>query len=252
MSQDWDVYFLRVEDKPASILVDLGIANEAPIKALPYMSYIRVRMSAPRSDGLASEEEFEALKSLEDAMVGDLTRDGETIYVGRNTSDGCRDFYFYTAQPNGWDGRVNRLMLLFAPYKFDCGSRNDPEWKTYFEFLYPSDIDWVQIKSRRVCSILQRHGDLLTEEREIDHWAYFPNADARVSFIEAVLKLGFRLRSLIEPEEAKGSYGVHIYRTDIPALGAIDEVTLPLFKLAVELGGDYDGWGSPLVTPKPH
>jgi hypothetical protein len=248
MSQDWDFYFQRVDDKPASIFVDLGIANEAPIKALPFMSYIRVYMRNPGPDGLSSQKEFDALKSIEDSIDRELTSDSQTIYVGRNTSDGTRDFYFYTAQPGDWEGRVNRLMQLFAPYEFDCGYRDDPEWKTYFEFLYPSDVDRERIKSRSVCDALKKHGDSLTQEREVDHWAYFPNPGARASFIEGVLRLGFRVRSMSEPEKAGDRYGVRICRTDLPAPDSIDDVTLPLFKLAVELGGDYDGWETQVIT----
>jgi hypothetical protein len=247
MSDDWDFYFLRVEDKPASIFVDLGIAKEAPIRSLPVMAYLRVYMKAPRPDGLSSREEFEALKAIEDSFAGGLTDDGETTYVGRNTSDGCRDFYFYTAQPENWHSRVSQFMQLFAPYEFDCGHRDDPEWQTYFGFLCPSGGDRQRIENRRVCDALEQHGDAVTRKREIDHWAYFPNGNARAAFVERAQRLGFRLRSMSEPTKAGEQYGVRVYRTDVPARGSIDDVTLPLFELAAELGGEYDGWETKVI-----
>ena len=248
MSENWDFYLLRVDDKPASIFVDLGVGREAPIKGLPFMAYLRVHMRAPRSDGLSSQEEFEALTSIEDAIEESLTSDGETIYVGRNTSDGCRDFYFYTAHPKDWHHRVNGLMQRFAPYEFDCGCRDDSEWKTYFEFLFPSDADRQRIQNRRVLHALEQRGDALEQEREIDHWAYFPTASARAAFVEAALEHGFRLRSMSEPAEAGAQYGAIVFRVDKPAPESIDDVTLPLFKLAAALGGNYDGWETEVVT----
>jgi Family of unknown function (DUF695)/Regulator of ribonuclease activity B len=248
MSEDWDFYLLSVDDKPASIFVDLGIAKEAPLRSLPFMAYLRVYMKAPRPDGLSSREEFDTLKAIEDSFGEGLTNDGRTIYVGRNTSDGCRDIYFYTAQPDGWSDRVTRLMQLFVGYEFDCGHRDDPEWKTYFEFLYPSGGDRQRIENRRVCDALEQHGDLLTQKREIDHWAYFPNASARASFVERALRLGFRLRSMSEPAKAGDQYGVRLYRIDVPARESIDDVTISLFQLAAEHGGEYDGWETQVIT----
>jgi hypothetical protein len=85
MTDNWDFYFLRVDDKPASIFVDLGIAREAPIKALPFMAYVRLYMTNPRPDGLSSQEEFDALTSIEDAMKK-LGGAGGEAYVGRKTN----------------------------------------------------------------------------------------------------------------------------------------------------------------------
>jgi len=248
MSENWDFYFLRVDDKPASIFVDLGIASEAPIEALPFMAYVRLYMQHPRPDGLSSQEEFDALTSVERAIQRDLAGDGGILYVGRKTGDGVRDFYFYTAQSRDWDSRVKTLMGRFAAYEFDCGCRVDSEWQTYFEFLYPSDADRQRMKNSRVCEALQKHGDRLTDEREIDHWAYFPSASARSAFVEQASRLGFRLRSLSEPEKPGDRYGVRLFRVDVPTLDGIDDVTLPLFHLATELGGEYDGWETQVIT----
>ena len=246
MSENWDFYFLRVDDKPASIFVDLGIASEAPIKALPFMAYVRVYMKHPRSDGLSSQVEFDALTSIEDAIEVSLLDGGGTIYVGRNTCDGVRDFYFYTAQAQGWDGRANALMKSFAAYEFTSGCRSDSEWATYFDFLYPSDADRQRIENRRVCDALRERGDVLTDEREIDHWAYFPSLSARSAFIEQASGLGFRLRLMHEPERPGDRYGVQLFRIDVP--DDIDDVTLPLFQLATALGGEYDGWETQVIA----
>src|SRR5882762_7466533 len=158
MSDNWDFYFLRVDDKPASIFVDLGIAREAPIKTLPFMAYIRVYMKHPRFDGLSSQEEFDALRLIERAIEDVLVDGDKTLYVGRNTTDGVRDFYFYMAQAQDWDSRAKALMASFSTHEFDSGCRGDPEWKTYFAFLYPSDANRQRIENRRLCDVLEERG----------------------------------------------------------------------------------------------
>jgi hypothetical protein len=86
MSDDWDFFSLRVDDQAASIFVDLGIRNLAPIRTHPLMGYLRVAMRRPREDGLSSQEEFDDLIALEDRVTADIVKNGTAIYVGRNTS----------------------------------------------------------------------------------------------------------------------------------------------------------------------
>jgi hypothetical protein len=64
MSNDWDFYSCRVDDKPASIFVDLGIRRDVPLSGRPYMAFVRLFMRAPRPDGLSSQEEFEDLRKF--------------------------------------------------------------------------------------------------------------------------------------------------------------------------------------------
>ena len=247
MTDDWDFYFCRVDNRPASIFVDLGVAKDPPLAVYPVMSYVRVAMRNPRHDGLSSSEEFDALKSMEDQLGDRLTSGGSAVYVGRNTSNGCRDFYFYCAQDLDWGARVAESMGLFSGYTYESGSRPDPDWHTYFDFLFPGDREMQSIWNRRVCNSMQRHGDELTQAREIDHWAYFPNQDSRARFLQATVALGYMLREVQDPQDGGGQFGAQVYRTDVPCLDTIDEVTWPLFDAAKEAGGKYDGWETVVI-----
>jgi hypothetical protein len=242
MAKDWDFYACRVDDKPASIFVDLALACAAPIAHSPALAYVFLEMNAPRPDGLSSQTEFATLAAIEDALEKELCAERRTVYVGRSTSAGRRDFFFYCGDAGDWKERVDAVMRRFPDYDFDCGARGDREWRTYFEFLYPSPEDHQRMRNRRVCFNLEKHGDALAEEREIDHWADFPSAAARAAFIERAEALGFRLRGSRDPEKPGDRFGVRLYRRDVPSFDGIDNVTLPLFQLAEELGGDYDGW----------
>lgn len=247
MSDDWDFYSLRVDDEPASIYLNLGLADDAPLQARPFMAYVRVHMRQPRPDGLSSREEFEELIRLEDHLIAALVAEDRSIYVGRNTSGGCRDFYFYVADPSDWNQQVAGAMADFAEYRYEAGSRLDRQWHAYFEFLYPSPRDMERIQNRRVCESLRENGDALVEPREIDHWAHFPDERSRASFLEHIDTLGFKVRGLDQSEDAQRPFGVQFYRVDLPSIDAIDAVTLPLFEAATARDGDYDGWEAPVI-----
>lgn len=145
MSKDWDFYFCRVDGELASIFVDLGIAASVPITALPHMAFIRLHMRQPRADGLSSQEEFATLSQIEDALEATLVVEGSSTYVGRNTTAGFRDFVFYLSDPSNWDARVKAALLPFGTYRCEVGSRPDPEWLAYRNFLHPSEENLERI-----------------------------------------------------------------------------------------------------------
>ena len=241
MTDDWDFYFVHVDSKPASMYVDLGAHADAPNPALPHMAYVRLRMNSPREDGLSSQGEFDTLVQIEDALKAALIDDA-TDYVGRCTTDGCRDFFFYVGQPGSWSSRVERCMRAFAGHEYQTGTREEPDWSSYFSYLYPSDADRQTIENRRVCEALERNGDKLEAEREIDHWAYFPDAGSLQRYVDAAATLGFAVRAISAPDEEQEFHCAQLWRVDVPSYNTIDDVTLPLFRLAAEHGGNYDGW----------
>lgn len=244
MSDKWDFFFLRVDDHPASIFVDLGIAAEAPLPGHPQMGYVRVEMLRPRDDGFSSQEEFEDLCALEDDVTAQIVADGGAIYVGRVTSDGFRDFFFYAGDANQFIGAAEAAAALHPSYRCEVGGRPDPDWNVYFDFLSPSDDDRQRMANRGVREALEQHGDLLNLPRQINHYAYFAARDGAAAFTARVEREGFR------PELPRatdtGDYLVYFVRDDRP--DELDEVTVMLARLARELGGEYDGWESLVVS----
>lgn len=238
----WDFYFLRVDDQPASIYLDLSRIDAAPLPDFPVMAYVRVAMRSPRDDGLSSQEEFDDLVMVENHLVETLTASG-ALYVGRNTSAGCRDFYFYIqADDGGWEQQVAQSMQALSQYRCQAGARLDQEWSVYREFLYPSPRARQSIENRSVCDALERNGDSMTAPREIDHWAYFPAPLSRDAFLQRTRELGFQMRACDTVDGKNNEFEARVYRVDIPSFAAIDDICLPLYDLAADCGGRYDGW----------
>jgi regulator of RNase E activity RraB len=240
MSDDWDFYPLRVDDQPASIFVDLGIRSEAPIRSHETMGYLRVLMRRPRDDGFSSQGEFDDLLALEDGVTAKIIRDGTAIFVGRNTSNGNRDFYFYVVDPARFAAAAEAAMREFPAYKYETGAREDRDWQTYFEFLHPSESDLQCIMNRRVLRQLDKHGDDASKERKIEHFAYFPSVEVRAAFADYVQAEGYAIENAPEVPDGEGQYSILFSRVDRAV--RIDEIVLPLFERATELGGEYDGW----------
>jgi hypothetical protein len=102
--------------------------------------------------------------------------------------------------------------------------------------------------SQALCETLEQQGDARTQVREIDHWAYFPCADSRSRYVERCVGAGFRLRGTSEPMGPWEMYGAQVWHRDVPSDEAMEQVTLFLYDLAFEAGGDYDGWETRIVA----
>ncbi|MGJ7901809.1 DUF695 domain-containing protein [Lysobacter sp. 1R34A] len=248
MSDDWDFYFCNIDDEPASIFVDLGLAKEAPIAGLTLAAALRVQMRQPREDGLSSQEEFRALMEIEDALQAALNDEG-TLYIGRCTYAGVREFHFRLDDAGDWERRTTDAMRPFQDYAYTTAVRSDPEWDSYFRFLYPSDEERERMTNRRVCDSLEEHGDPLTQARPIDHWVYFEDIDARSAFVARTADMGVTVAELLEPDEDRQAYGVRLVGDGIPARDRIDDITLPLYRAARDHGGNYDGWECMICKP---
>lgn len=244
MAENWDFYLCSIDDQPASIFVDLELIQTAPIAPLPSMGYAIIYMNQPRPDGLSSAEEFDALCEIDDTICAAINKSLESRYAGRTTSGGMRTYYFYVSDVKKFQRTVAEAMLKRPAYEYETGHRDDAAWQIYREFLFPSPIDRQRMANRHVLDALAERGDAHEIPREIDHFAYFPDAGSAETFARWVEGEGF-VGITIEAND--GQHGVQFKRVD--SAGEIDSVTIPLFNRAAELGGDYDGWGCSVEKP---
>jgi uncharacterized protein (TIGR01619 family) len=242
-SEEWEFYFSNVNDKLASLYVDLGLHKIAPLKDKPNVVWVSIKMNNPREDGLSSNEESDMLYKIEDALVDKLKDKFKSIYVGRVTTIGNRDLYFYFGDTTLYDKAISEVMTAFPKYHFDFGSKEDKTWSGYLDFLYPNPRQFQSIQNRRVVDQLEKGGDKLTKAREVDHWIYFKTEKDRDTFLSKIKTEGF---SIVDKNFTKSfgglPYSLHIKRVDKVDLESVDIYVIHLWEIATECNGDYDGW----------
>ena len=241
-TDDWDFYVCRVDDSPASIYLDLGRAKSAPLKGKDHLGYLRLYMREPRPDGLSSDAEFKMLGQIEDHIETRLRKDCGAVFVGRNTSDDCRDFYFYVGDPSKFVASATKAMQSYPDYTFEADGRKDPEWSAYFNFLYPNPYQRQCMMNRRVCEGLEEVGDDLSLERPLDHRVYFEDATKKRAFEAKVVEMGFTLRN---DSDDNSQLACDFFKSARPA--EADDIFYELLPIVEEFGGDYDGWGCEAV-----
>jgi uncharacterized protein (TIGR01619 family) len=242
--QEWDFYFSNVDDIIGSFYLDLGLTHVAPIENKPNLVWISLQMNNPREDGLSSGEEFELLTAIEDRLQELVPLKHNTIYVGRLTTDGRRDFYFYMGDTTFYDKTISEVMVAFPTYSYDFGIKQDPQWEQYFNFMYPNPRQLQSILNRRVIDNLEEQGDSLTKARLVDHWIHFKTDSDRNLFVKKIEHLNFNVISKTETTSFEGyPYELNIDRLDKVDHNSVDNYVLELWQLAEECNGEYDGWG---------
>lgn len=149
LSKDWDHYLFKLGDDLASIYLDLGIAAAAPVKKHANSIRISVLLAQPAENGMSTDAEFEDLIALEDDLVAQL-HGANASYVGRLTTRGSRVFYLYAEDADLLTRDALATMERHPAYQHQIANRPDPDWSTYFDFLYPSSEDYQRIQNRRL------------------------------------------------------------------------------------------------------
>ena len=248
MSGNWNFYFCDMGGHTASIYFDDGLSDG--VDALPLTHALRVR--APLKEmrnGLTTDAEAERLFEVEDLIVSELDALGG-IFVGRITSNGRR--IFNALIPEQHQALSERLATIGQKTGYDLAVaiEADPEKRVYWQDLYPNEDDRRVMLDMRVLEHLREHGDIHDTERAIDHMSYFKtraDADAYTAWLE---DNGYTNISVVT--DAQGpEIGVECQHFGSAGLDEITSHTLALSRKARELGGEYDGWVSPVIrSPK--
>lgn len=250
MTENWDFYPCRVEDEPATIMLNLGLAQAAPVAELPVCAWLRVLLVSPRADGLSSSEEFDRLCEIGDALEAAIAEAPTPIrYAGRCTCSGRRDFYVYTASGLAAEALLSSVMAAFAEYDFDTGYREDPQWSLYREFLYPGPRSLQLINNRRVLEALEGSGDCLTQSRPVRHFVDFEADASLAAFRQALGLAGFDIVGE-RIDEKTGRQGLVFQRSESVEFVHINDLTMQLLDLVNSHGGNYDGWETEVRRPE--
>jgi regulator of RNase E activity RraB len=250
MPEQWDFYFTSIDDRPASISLDLGRAQTGPAREWPWLVCLRIPMRSPRPDGLSSSHEAPALNALEDALADAVAAACDGAQVGRLTWNGFRELFLYVRGVERLNDGIGAGLGRTRAYDVQVRTENDPDWRKYFEFLFPSREQMFWIHDRRVVDQLLAAGDQVEAPRPVDHYAYFGDQGARDRFLRAASALGFRARAL-PVDEKSARLGAHLVREDAVDIHHIHGVVSEVRQLAEECGGEYDGWGCPVAEQSP-
>ena len=87
-------------------------------------------------------------------------------------------------------------------------------------------------------------GDDLKEDRLVTHWLKFKREQRMLKFVNEVKVLKFSVDSLYAGKDNIYPYEVELSRIDKVDPKSINILTNTLKVMAINMGGQYDGWGA--------
>lgn len=245
MAGQWDFYQCRLNGKPASVYLDLGLHGAGPDSKRPALLVVRLHLRHPDpTNGMSTDAEYDALLIIEDELVEALKLGLGAVYAGRVTTDGRREFFFYAAAALGLQSAA-----AVPGYRTEAWVQADSQWKHYFDVLYPRAGALRKIADKAVVETLAASGDRAQLARPITHYAYFANATRRAAFIGSVENAGFSVCRLTDTGRSADArpFGAVFTLAQAASLAAVSETTGLLMLLAEKNGGQYDGWECPVM-----
>lgn len=246
--EDWAVYFSTVnEDQIGSVLVDLGFNIIAPIKSKTQLTTVTTFMNNPAEDGLSSADENDLLNQIEDDFIEAIVNQLGADYVGRLKYGGKILSYFYSENTEGVENAFAKVERKYPKCRFEYKTKEEKNWRAYFEVLYPSPFEMQIIQNGRVIENLERHGDALEKEREVEHWIYFKTESERENFLESIRNDGFEIVKKDKTSFGESPFSVQLSRIDKVDIESVNQYVMRLWQKTQEFKGDYDGWETFIV-----
>jgi len=243
LSDEWDYYFARINDAPASIFIDLGTRADVPLEKRPWLLWVWILLKAPKPDGLATNEEAASLNAIGEALEAAISATCGAQLVARVTGAGRREFYFYATEPGELQSASASAMKAFEDYKSEFGSTFQPDWDQYL-MLFPSDNNLERMHNRRVLQELAQQGDVHEAPRKVEHWLHFTDESSRTACRDTLTAIEFAVEdeSVSEEESEDLRYQLVVSRIDSVDSHTINAITIELARLAREHEGAYEGW----------
>lgn len=241
----WDFFQCSVNGKPASIYLDLHLRESAPDATRPLLLIVWLDLRFPDPDHrMATDAEFDALGGIEDRLVENFESAYRCVYAGRITTDGRREFYFYSATGNQIESLALSALAPYPGYTVKAWSQPDAQWQQYLAVLYPSGSSLRWMKDKGVVEALAKAGDTPGIARAVSHSSYFASDAKRTAFIQSIENAGFRIGKLLDNRKAGDShpFGVEYQLVQTPTLAVMSETTALLSKLSEKNAGQYEGW----------
>ncbi|MEP7374069.1 MAG: DUF695 domain-containing protein [Chitinophagaceae bacterium] len=239
----WDVYMAQYDKAPGSVVLNMSVKKNAPDNRLPFICITGVKFSDCNPEGLPNQSVFQDLYRIADSVKSSIDQLVKNNMVGSFTYQCERLDYFYVADTMRLRSLLMQLYQKYFPgYTPYINIKEDRKWEVYLNFLYPNEETFEFMQNQKVVMQLEKAGDKLDKERQVDHWLYFNTERDRNCFIESASKLNYKVEAKEKIKEADHSFKLQISKTEKVELALISKTTLELRRQAIKCNGRYDGW----------
>ena len=126
------------EGHPMTVRLNTSLREVIAHPDYPLQVGITVPMHLPRENGMPGADESADLKKIEDELYLALLPKNESLFALVITTNGMREFVFYTSNDGAVREKVNDIRDQIFTHTIQLMIRPDPSWKVYRTFALSS------------------------------------------------------------------------------------------------------------------
>lgn len=243
---DWVNYLSERDLGLMSVHVDLGLNYVKP----NYKNLLIVgsKFEGCMANGFPDEDGLNKLYTFSDSLSQVVKRVTKSKLVGVLTYQ-CYGFdVFYVKDTANLREDINRMINdNFKSSNSYITIKNDRKWNYYYENIFPTNAPNDFFVDHEYLTEMVAQGDDLKEERLVTHWLKFKKEKKMIKFVNDVKGLKFSVDSLYAGKDALYPFEVELSRKDKINPKSINILTNTLKVLAMNMGGQYEGWGTEVI-----
>lgn len=108
-----------------------GYKKFVSVRGYEHQFGVAVPLRTPEPNGLPSPEEGIQLGEIEDAICAFLEQQAESLFVAVITTNGMREFVFYTRDPEHLKQRFEQLRKRITTHEIQLMIQPDKAWRVY-------------------------------------------------------------------------------------------------------------------------
>jgi hypothetical protein len=226
---------------PAIISLEPGWELLECDESLPMLLVVRVPMKGESESGIPeSDEQYEAMESLVEALADSLQRRNGAKFIGVETCDGEHAFYFQMPSGKAPGPAIAEATKKTGAKTTSVDCTEDPEWETVLGEVLPDAFEVATSDAMMLMWTLEDEGKNLATPRPVRHTIMLPDDDSLQSFRGWAEPLGYR----VSKGEGIADIGFYAHADRVQpvefeaALGDIESMV----EQALELEGAYVEW----------
>ena len=130
----WSVSQGTYEGKPLFARINMSLKSLVGHPEYSSQVGVAVPLHTPNEHGFPTQKESEELNSIEDSLCSELLVDNESLFAVVITTNGMREFVFYTSDPTSAQAKVAKVSQLVTGHEVQLMVQPDPEWNVYKRF----------------------------------------------------------------------------------------------------------------------
>jgi hypothetical protein len=243
-TNNWEHYLVKYNNKPASILVDLSLAEKKDLFQYPFIVVTGPKMSNCGQSGIPNKTDIAAMEEILDATDHCLKGLTAQLLAGTLTYECERlNHYYVKDTANIRNGILRMYRRNYPQTEFIVKIKPDPSWTVYHNVLYPTEAMINEAENNGIITAMLSKGDSLRGERSIKLAAYFDTDSAQQNFNKDIALLGCKLYNQKRVEHAT-TYYLTIAETRKPIVtDTINNITWVFRQAVKKHNGSYLKWG---------